>query len=132
MAKPNIQFLKVTTNNEKLKLIASTIAQVFQQGKKILILMPSAQAAEFLDKYLWQISEESFLPHGISNVATNERIAITTVHENLNGAEVLLNLNPSISPLSHSFATIYDLEDLTSPEKAQLSKDRKLGYSNLL
>lgn len=127
--KLNVLFHKVTTNAEKLKMVASIINEALHQRLKILVLVPNLQAAEFLDKYLWQISDESFIPHCISNEPIDECAVITTLHENVNAASVLLNLNPSISPISQCFETIHDLEDLTSPEKALLSKERRLAYS---
>lgn len=126
--KLNVIFHKVATNAAKLKTVATIISDSLQQGKKILIIAPNLQAAEFLDKYLWQDSDESFIPHCIAIAPTNECAAITTLHENVNGASVLLNLNPMVSPISHCFETIHDLDDLTSPEKALFSKERKLAY----
>lgn len=126
--KLNVLFHKVATNAEKLKKVAAIIDEALHQRLKILILVPNMQAAEFLDKYLWQISDESFIPHCISNAATNECAVITTLHENVNKASLLLNLNPNISPISHCFEAIHDLEDLTSPEKALLSKERRIAY----
>src|SRR5262245_45231558 len=111
--KKNIVFLTVLTNVEKLTKIATVINDILRQGKKILILVPHQQAADYLDKYLWQASEESFIPHSIANAPTNEHAAITTLQENVNGATVLLNLTSGISFSSH-FETIYELDDQTT------------------
>ncbi|KAF3361446.1 Uncharacterized protein PHSC3_002009 [Chlamydiales bacterium STE3] len=130
-AKTSVIFLKVHTNGEKLAAISTALQNVVAQKKKILILVPSLEAADYLDKYLWQSADENFLPHIKTNKKTKEIIAITLTHENHNQADVLLNLNPTISSITAEFATVYDFEDFTSTDKARLSETRKLAYQKL-
>lgn len=126
--KPIVHFLKVKSNAEKLQVIVSTLTTLIQQKKKILVLVPNQQAADFLNKYLWEASEESFIPHVVTSKPTQEIVAITMIQENLNKASVLFNLMPSVSKISEEFESIYDLEDETSSEKARLFKEKKMEY----
>ena len=132
-----IIFLVVSSNSQKVGCICHHIQVHFNQGQSVLIVAPSAQAIEYLDDMLWKNPPDSFLPHVISRVPTEEKVVITSLHENLNHATILMNLCPQMTPIAHQFDIVYELYDETQPEKLEQSKHRQklyadMGYKTLL
>lgn len=125
---PQILFIPVKDNHAKIIALCRIVEMHFEQKKKLLIVAPSAEAANYIDQLLWKYKEESFLPHTIIDSQTSEPIGITTKMENLNRASSLLNLCPSAVPIFESFENIYELFDETMPDKAELSRQRQQTY----
>ena len=131
--KSNIRifFLRVKDNASKLHQICTTIHHHFVKRERVLVAVPSHEAAIYIDQLLWKLPEESFLPHSIGNFPTQEPIAITTEKTNINGAEVVFNLTPGLCSQVELFKTVYELYDLTSKEKEALSKKKHDEYLSL-
>lgn len=127
----HILFHTVTDNNSKLSRIAHIVQEHFYKKDKILIFVPSDEAATFLDQLLWRLPEGSFLPHAIVKGPSNERIAVTTVSENVNHANVLINLVQAVPAHAQQFERIHELMDLTHPAKKELSEKRLEEYTAL-
>lgn len=125
---PVIIFLKAPDNASKMAHICMTIQSHFDQGHRVLITVPSMEAAHYVDQLLWRYPEESFLPHVISQKPLKESVLITTEQENLNQATVLFNLCPAASPICAQFTTVYELFDETHLEKLRLSEIRHKAY----
>lgn len=127
--KTKVLFLKVVDTPSKLQRITQTIQKHFEQNAGILIIVPTIEAAQYIDQLLWKMPAESFLPHAIVDGPTKERIAISTDTRNVNHATVLFNLCPAAHPLPHEYHTIYELYDQTHPSKEDLSRQRHEAYS---
>lgn len=125
---PSIYFLEVADNAAKLQCICNTTLELFYKNKKILIAVATNEAAIYIDQLLWKQPEESFLPHVVSKSAVNDRVVITTAQANLNQAEVLINLCSDTPSNFKAYQTIYELMDLTHPEKKALSEKRLAAY----
>lgn len=123
-------FLQVIDNASKLKTLSSTIYNHFLKNEKILVAVPSYEAAAYIDQFLWKIPEESFLPHAIANAQTHERIAITTTQFNVNQASILINLLTIIHPNPSGITLIYELYDRTSKDKEAISQKKQADYAN--
>lgn len=121
-------FLRAADNNTKLRHICETVAKHFFQQESILIAVGTNEVATYIDQLLWRIPEMGFIPHMIANTPVKERIVITLEQSNLNQATVLFNLRPQIAVNSHEFLVIYDLLDMTHPEKERLSRERQRSY----
>ncbi len=126
--KTKVHFLKVIDNQSKLIRITQTIQKHFEQNATVLIIVPTIEAAQYIDQLLWKLPEESFLPHAIAEGPTTERIAISTDARNVNHATILLNLNQTAHPHPKEFHTIYELYDQTHPSKEELSQQRHATY----
>lgn len=128
---PQVTFHLVKSNAAKLKAISDIVGEAFAAGKKMLIIAPSAEAAAYIDQLLWRMPEESFVPHVIASKAVPNRVVIAVnPAQNLNQADVLLNLSPSVSSISDQFAEVHELFDETDPVKAEQSAQRKKYYFN--
>jgi DNA polymerase III subunit chi len=125
---PVIIFLSVANNATKLEKICSTVYQHYEQKERVLITVPSQEAALYIDQLLWRSPEESFLPHLITETPSEEPVVITTVLRNLNQAKILLNLCPEASGIASEFSRVYELLDLTHPSKEKLSRERQAAY----
>lgn len=126
--KPNVIFLSITTNQQKIASICQHVQKHFDRSEPILILAPSEQAVQYLDDMLWKFPEDSFLPHEASQASSKEKIVITTVHQNLNQSKILMNLCPEPCPIAEQFETIYELYDQTHSDKVEQSKRRHEAY----
>lgn len=125
-----VTFSKVRDNQAKALFICQQVQTVLRREKKLLIVAPNEEAAKFVDALLWRLPEESFIPHAIVTKQSPESIAITTQDkENLNQAHYLLNLCPQVNAFSDQFEEIFELDDETSPEKAQLTDKKKQAYA---
>lgn len=128
---PQVRFLRVTNNVEKQESICRVIHEHFTNNQRVLVAAPTAEAAKFLDLLLWKTPKESFTPHIISNTPTQERVVITTTTANLNQANVLVNLSGTTPKILNTVEIVYELLDLTSPEKEAASLARQAAYTAL-
>jgi DNA polymerase III subunit chi len=126
-----ILFLKTTDNAMKLRRLGATIESHFQKGERVLISVPNAAAANFLDDFLWKQPKESFLPHVIASCACSEPIVIATEPQNFNEADILINLCPEISSMRDMFKLIYELMDETDATKKAHSEKKVEDYLSL-
>lgn len=91
-------------------------------------MVPSDEAANYVDKLLWKLPEESFLPHVIARGSTSERVAITTSQTETFGADAIVNLCPGrVGPIGNVTA-VYELDDVTSQDKAAQSAQKRAAY----
>lgn len=127
---PTIIFLKVADNQSKMALICDTVHKHFLAGEVVLLTVPNGDAANYLDQLLWKFPAESFLPHSVSEKASNDPVVITTGKSNPNNAVVLFNLLPDVNPGYNTFKVVYELFDETHPEKLRLSQQRQQIYAS--
>jgi DNA polymerase-3 subunit chi len=128
---PSVIFLHVADAKTKITRLCNAIHQNFAQGKRIFINTPSPEASHYLDELLWSHPAESFIPHEVTQQASMIPVVISQRHENLNKAQILINLCAQINPNYNTFEKIYELWDQTHPAKEQESQQRKYGYEQL-
>lgn len=124
-----IIFYRVKDNSAKIQLICTKAQEAFKHEKRLLIVVPNFQSAQYVEGLLWKVPPESFMPHVIVDTSTAEWIAITMQDQhNVNQASRLLNLCTTFSPLYQQVEEIYELYDETLPQKAELSQQRLNDY----
>lgn len=116
----NILFFPVKTAQAKLLKICQIATLHVQKKEKLIILVSDQISFEFVDELLWKLPEEGFLPH------PNQFLTIET--EPNGEASALFNLKQTAFLQKNPFKKIYELEDYTSSEKLQLSKQRYQTY----
>lgn len=122
-------FYRVKDNAAKIHVICAKAKESFQLERRLLISVPSFEAAQYIESLLWKVPEESFMPHVIADTATKEWIAITLQDQhNSNQSPRLLNLCPTFSPLSHQVEEVYELFDESHPQKLKASEQRMQEY----
>lgn len=117
---PNIVFFPVKDISSKLLKICHTAQLHLEKKETLLILVPDQTVWEFIDQLLWKLPEDSFLPHPCSLIS----IELQPKED----GSALFNLRPMSFLEKNYFKTIYELEDHTSSEKLQLSKQRYQAY----
>ena len=117
---PNVTIFQVRTSQDKFFRIATVAKDHFERKEALLILTPPS-ATDFVDRMLWSYPKESFLPHSIAREPTNSLIVITDGTQNPNGSKAIFNLTPDPVTLP-LFTVIYELEDLSSPDKKEQAK----------
>jgi DNA polymerase-3 subunit chi len=131
MSLPTITFFRVRDPKTKIRIICQQVEEAFKQERRILIATPNEEAAKYIDRLLWRVPEESFLPHQIEKGPNQSWIAITTTDtHNWNQASILLNLCAEISPIYDQFEAIHELLDETHPEKYQQSQKKWAEYES--
>lgn len=127
---PTIIFLKVTTNQEKLLSLTKIIQKHFDLSDQTLIFTPTDEIARYIDHLIWRLPEDSFIPHIISNEPCKDSVVITSKKENINKAQVLINLAQDAYSPCQEFQIVYELYDQTHPSKEESSKQRHASYIN--
>lgn len=128
--KPTVKFLKVTDNTTKIRRLASTVQQHFLSGDKIVVFAPNKQATDYIDQLLWRMPSDGFLPHAIANGESSERVVITESKENINQANIAINLTPGLLTLD-SFEIVYELMDGSDPKKVKQVQEKMREYQKL-
>ncbi|MDN3508172.1 MAG: DNA polymerase III subunit chi [Simkaniaceae bacterium] len=117
-----VTFFQVQTPKEKLERLLRTAHSHFDKKSPLLILTDSSKTTEYIDKLLWSFPTDSFLPHG--------PLELITVTENFETYEGTALFNLTTHPLLNShLKTLYEYEDLTSPDKSASFKPRYTAYS---
>jgi DNA polymerase IIIc chi subunit len=127
-ARPEVIFIPIDDNRNKVVIVCTKVQELFLEGKRILIRVPTQEAAEFLDKKLWSTPPESFVPHHVVSSKTDVVVAITSEAINVNDADTLVNLTSTIPEDVSCYKTIVELDDSTTPEKAQQTEAKIRGY----
>jgi DNA polymerase-3 subunit chi len=121
-------FFQVHDNASKLKRIVETAHSHFERKEALLILTEDDRSSAFVDELLWKMPETSFLPHIATDDPTTDWIAIAKIKKNINNAPIAFNLCPTPLLIEGPFRIIYEFEDLTSPNKKNLSSLRYDAY----
>jgi DNA polymerase IIIc chi subunit len=123
-----VVFFLVRDNSSKLKKIAETALAHFEKKEPFLILVEDERSQQFVDELLWKLPETSFLPHIAADEPTTDRIAICKSKKNVNNARIAFNLCPTPLLIEGPFRIIYEFEDLSAPNKKNLSSLRFDAY----
>lgn len=127
---PRIIFYKIKDNQSKIDLICSKVKESMDHEKKLLILVASKEAGEYLDALLWKRPLDSFYPHIYTQESTSYWIAITQQLTNINQATCILNLGIQPVIFFQEFEEIYELDDQTNAEKAAFAAKRLSHYQS--
>lgn len=128
MIPSRVIFFQVRDNASKLRRIAETAQSHFEKKDPFLIFVEDEKSQQFVDELLWKIPESSFLPHQALDEPSSELILITKTKTNLNNARIAFNLCPTPLLIEGPFRIIYEFEDMTNPNKMNLSTHRFDAY----
>ncbi len=128
MDKPEVIFLSVQDNKSKLGKIMGVIYDHYVSGERVLVRLPDEKAVAFLDDHLWQVPNDSFLPHEVAYDKSDEAVVLTTANRNLNDATILVHLCPEPSAMALRYRCVYDLKDETNTVQLERSRERYKAY----
>lgn len=124
-------FFQVFDTSTKFRCITETARSHFLKKESLLFFVEDEKSENFLNELLWKFPETSFLPHAIANEIVQEwtPVAITRSKMNVNNSAFAFNLCPT-PLLLPGFKIIYEFEDLSAPNKKNLSSLRFNAYKN--
>lgn len=126
-----INFIKVLNTQAKLQILNDIVVKNFLNKKKCIIFTDNQAAAVYVDNLLWKFSKDSFIPHLITDEPSQEFVIITTKKDNLNQAEVAINLTAlPLDNVSSNIREIFELHDSTTQEKEIASNQKLESYNS--
>jgi len=125
---PKVYLFPVKDLPSKLSKITQVAAFHFARNEPLLIATADQTVVQFIDDLLWKTPPESFLPHIVSDEDCDHLIVITSKKKNLNSARYIFNLSPTPLFFGTNLKIIYELDDMTAPNKHRLSQQRFEDY----
>lgn len=114
-----ILFFTVKTTAAKLQALVQTAALHFSKKEKLQIVVPDEPTLAFVDNLLWSQPKESFLPHSTGALLPfQDLIFLSLPVPSLETYPIIFNLCQAPYPPLPSTKILYELEDLTHPQKA--------------
>lgn len=126
---PKIIFIQIKKASDKLINITKTAALHFENKKHILFLTEDEASQKYVDDLLWKEPKFSFLPHCVSDSASEDYIVITTNKVNVNNCLHVFNLTSE--PFNYfDCSIIYEFDDQTDKKRALISKTKFKFYKD--
>lgn len=119
---------------DKNKYIFSIIEQNYKEKTKVVIFTNTKERAEEIDRILWILKQESFIPHKIfkyEELDALEPVAIVFEEINPINADTLIMDTPCSINFASKFNIIYDFVDKTSDEALQKSRERYAKFKDM-
>lgn len=124
-------FFVQTSGAEKRKVLCQWVERFYEEGRRIVIVTDSTQAAQHLDQMLWSFSQSSFIPHRILTRTPAESVIepVIIVPEALTvpGYEVAVADSPVLLHYLQPFTTAVHFVLTDDPEQLQ---DSRLLWQN--
>lgn len=127
----NCYFVDISDKN---KYIFSVVEQIYKDKIKAVIYTDSKERAEEIDKLLWVLKQESFIPHKIFKYEEQDALEpIAIIFEEINpiNAETLIMDSPCSVSFASKFKIIYDFVDKSTDETLQKSRERYAKFKEL-
>jgi DNA polymerase-3 subunit chi len=120
-----------TSPGQQDRRVFDIAEHVYNQREKVLIYAQNEERAASIDRFLWILRQEAFMPHKI--FARNEPdssvpIAIATSEINPIGAKVLIADGHCSLEFAVSFDTVHEFVNRSSPEIHEACRDRFRAY----
>jgi DNA polymerase-3 subunit chi len=94
-----------------LSATAKLVAKAYAQGRRVRVVTPDAAATATLDKLLWELEPEGFLPHVnlASPHAAKTPIIVDHAREHSGAIDVLINLGAEPPPFFARFERMFEI-----------------------
>ncbi|EKE09758.1 MAG: DNA polymerase III, chi subunit [uncultured bacterium] len=124
-----IGFYHLTTSPLE-RALACLLEKTLEAKKRAVVICSSEERLDFLNNVLWTGGKASFIPHGTAKegFAEDQPIWLTTVNENLNGAQFLFLIEGAASPSLSSYERCLDIFDGNDPEALESARARWKAY----
>ena len=124
-----------TPDNRREFFIFEIVERSYRGKNKVIIFTSDNERAVALDRMLWILRQESFIPHRIfesgeiiDEEETEVPVGIVTTEENPIGANVLVVDGSCGLDFSCGFNTAHEFVDHSSPERTETCRDRFRDY----
>ena len=119
MSEVKVIFFSIKDASTKVNALIQTVTSHFFKKEKIQILVPDKAALEFVDLLLWNQPKDSFLPHTTEVILPfQDLVFISLPLPSLETYPIVFNLCPTPYLAPPSLKILYELEDLSHPQKA--------------
>jgi len=117
---------------EKARHCCLLAARLFQERKRVLIVVADREQEEQLDKYLWTWKKTSFIPHGRAGEkdagGPEEPVLVTVDCDADYGADALIMVRPCPVEFVRRFPECFDFAELYDPKLQEESRHRFVVY----
>ena len=124
-----------TPDNRREFLIFEIVERSYRSKNKILIFTSDNERAMALDRMLWILRQESFIPHRIFAIGeiinkevTEAPVGIVMSEENPIGASILVADGHCGLDFACGFDTAHEFVDHSSPDRTEACRDRFRDY----
>lgn len=121
-------------SKDKDRMIFAIVEQIYKDNGKVIIFTKNIERAEEIDRFLWILKQESFLPHKIFKYEEPdalEPIAIVTQEFNPINSDTIILDEPCSIEFAKNFKNIYDFVDKTTEESLKKSRERYAKFKDL-
>lgn len=115
------------------KKVCELIANLWREGKRILVACQSEKQAMLIDECLWQLEPEWFVPHNLSGEITAYPTPVEISwadKRNSQRRDVLINLQDTIPEFANLFQQVIDFVPADEQQKI-LARERYKQYRQL-
>ena len=128
-------FFHDALDNRREFLIFEIVERAYHGKNKVIIFTADNERAVTLDRMLWILRQESFIPHRIfmsgekmNTAKTEAPIGIVTTEENPIGAGVLIADAHCGLEFASGFDIAHEFVDHSSPDRTEACRDRFRDY----
>ena len=131
MSELKVFFFTVKDAKEKVQALIQTATTHFIKKEKIHLIVPDTATLEFVDQLLWNHPPESFLPHSTGVLFPfQDLIFISLPLISFEEFPIVFNLCQTPHSPSKTLKVLYELEDVSHPQKTAVFKNKFEHYQN--
>ncbi len=107
------------------------VEQAYAQKQKVVVFAPGEERARDLDRLLWIMKQESFIPHMVvrePQLAEPLPVALVTAESNPIEAATLIADGHCSLEFALRFETVHEFVDRSSPKMQQACRNRYRAY----
>jgi DNA polymerase IIIc chi subunit len=107
------------------------VEHAYNQHENVLIYVLNAERAAAIDRFLWILKQESFIPHKIferNESDSSTTVAIVTSEMNPIDSSILIADGHCSMEFACSFDTVHEFVNRSSPEIHEACRDRYRAY----
>ena len=124
-------FFSIKEAKTKKQVLVQTVKTHFLKKEKIHIIVPDKMTLDFVDELLWNYPAEGFLPHSTEVMLPyQDLIFISLPLTSFEEFPIVFNLCQVAHAPSPGTKVLYELEDLTHPQKALLFQTKFQLYQS--
>ena len=122
-------FFTIKEPGAKVRALVQTVTSHFVEKQKIQIVVPDKASLEFVDQLLWNQPKESFLPHSTEVLLPFQDLVFLSLPlPSIEACPIVFNLCQTPYTATPSLKILYELEDLTHPQKAAAFQSKFKQY----